>query len=106
MAATYISQFTGTLEVLENPSAAGDRPATLLSQWQDHLRAANLDDVADELRKFEKTLAKGDAKAIGKALLHLGELAREQSQRSDDITLRDRLTQLASALTKTGGAFA
>lgn len=106
MAVNYVPQFTGTLEVLENLSAAGDRPATLLDQWQDHLRAENLGDIADELQKFGETLAGGDSHAIGQGLQHLSDVVLAQSKETDDITLRDRLTQLASALSKTGGRFA
>lgn len=106
MAVNYVPQFTGTLEVLETLNAANDRPAILLDQWQDHLRAEDLNDVADELQKFGETLAGGDSHAIGKALLHLGDMVLAKSKESDDITLRDRLTQLAGALAKTGGRFA
>lgn len=106
MAVNYVPQFTGTLEVLENLSAAGDRPAILIGQWLDHLRAEDLGDVADELQKFSTTLERGNSHAIGLGLTHLSEVVLAQSKATDDVTLRDRLTQLASALAKTGRQFA
>lgn len=105
MAVNYILPLHGSLETLENPTMAGDRPADLLAQWKDLLEQENLGDIAKELTKFEKTFAKGDPRAIGKGLRHLGHVVLEASKKVDDHTVTDHLQQLSGALTKVGAAY-
>jgi hypothetical protein len=102
MAVNYTLQLGGSLQVLENPTQAGDRPAELLDQWKTHLGHEGLADVAEALTRFEQTFASGDEAAIRQGLLELGRLTRQKAEETDDHTVTDHLQQLSAALTKAG----